>query len=99
MSNSELIERAAKAIKLPECGWMGPAFMYVKDNTFTDWNPLESISDAMMLAFALYMKLQITPHGAAASTGDTFRLVALDEANDIQSALCLAITKLAATRV
>ena len=49
----ELLELAAKAIDLPECGWMGPAFMYVKDNTFTDWNPLTDDGDALRLAVKL----------------------------------------------
>jgi hypothetical protein len=50
MTDRELLERAAKAVKLPECGWMGPAFMYVKDNTFTDWNPLTDDGDRYRLA-------------------------------------------------
>ena len=49
----ELLEMAAKAISLPECGWMGPAFMYVKDNRFTDWNPLTDDGDAMRLSVKL----------------------------------------------
>jgi hypothetical protein len=53
MTDRELLELAAKAIGLPECGWMGPAFMYVKDNTFTDWNPLENDGDALRLAVKL----------------------------------------------
>lgn len=53
----ELIERAAKAISLPECGWMGPAFMYVKDNTFTDWDPLNDDGDALRLAVALDIEI------------------------------------------
>ena len=57
-TDHELLELAAKAISLPECGWMGPAFMYVKDNRFTDWNPLTDDGDALRLA----VKLQLTPH-------------------------------------
>jgi hypothetical protein len=53
MTDRELLELAAKAIGLPECGWMGPAFMYVKDNTFTDWNPLTDDGDALRLAVKL----------------------------------------------
>ena len=53
MTDRELLELAAKAIGLPECGWMGPAFMYVKDNTFTDWNPLTDDGDALRLAVNL----------------------------------------------
>lgn len=54
-----LIDMAAKAAQLPECGWMGPAFMYVKDNTFTDWSPLKDDGDALRLAVKL--NLQINP--------------------------------------
>ena len=53
MTDRELLELAAKAINLPERGWMGPAFMYVKDNTFTDWNPLTDDGDALRLAVKL----------------------------------------------
>jgi hypothetical protein len=53
MTDKELLELAAKAIGLPECGWMGPAFMYVKDNQFTDWNPLTDDGDALRLAVKL----------------------------------------------
>jgi hypothetical protein len=52
-TDRELLELAAKAVQLPECGWMGPAFMYVKDNTFTDWNPLADDGDALRLAVKL----------------------------------------------
>ena len=53
MTDKELLEFAAKAAELPECGWMGPAFMYVKDNQFTDWNPLTDDGDALRLAVQL----------------------------------------------
>ena len=53
MTDRELLELAAKAAELPECGWMGPAFMYVKDNTFTDWDPLTDDGDALRLAVKL----------------------------------------------
>jgi hypothetical protein len=55
----EMLELAAKACGLPEYGWMGPNFMYVKDNTFTNWNPLEDDGDALRLAMTL--KLRIIP--------------------------------------
>jgi hypothetical protein len=57
MTDRELLELAAKAAELPECGWMGPAFMYVKDNTFTDWNPLTDDGDALRLAVKLGISL------------------------------------------
>ena len=60
MTDKELLELAAKAIGLPECGWMGPAFMYVKDNQFTDWNPLTDDGDALRLAVKL--NLAVTPY-------------------------------------
>jgi hypothetical protein len=53
MTDKELLEFAALAAELPECGWMGPAFMYFKDNTFTDWNPLTDDGDALRLAVKL----------------------------------------------
>jgi hypothetical protein len=58
MTDKELLELAAKAAELPECGWMGPAFMYVKDNTFTDWNPLTDDGDALRLAVKLQLKIE-----------------------------------------
>jgi hypothetical protein len=57
MNDKELLEFAAKAVALPECGWMGPAFMYVKDNTFTDWNPITDDGDALRLAVKLRLSL------------------------------------------
>ena len=59
MTDKELLELAAKAIGLPECGWMGPAFMYVKDNQFTDWNPLTDDGDALRLAVKLGLGISI----------------------------------------
>lgn len=59
MTDRELLELAAKAAGLPECGWMGPAFMYVKENRFTDWNPLTDDGDALRLAVTL--KLGVIP--------------------------------------
>lgn len=53
VEDKQLIELAAKAVELPECGWMGPAFMYVKDNQFIDWNPLDDSDDALRLAIDL----------------------------------------------
>lgn len=60
MDDRELLELAAKAAGLPECGWMGPAFMYVKDNTFTDWDPLTDDGDALRLAVKLRMRVNIS---------------------------------------
>lgn len=57
MTDKELLELAAKAAQLPECGWMGPAFMYVKDNRFTDWNPLDDDGDALRLAEKLRLHI------------------------------------------
>jgi hypothetical protein len=59
MTDRELLELAAKAAELPECGWMGPAFMYVKDNTFTEWDPLTDDGDALRLAVKLRMHVSI----------------------------------------
>ena len=62
MTDRELLELAAKAISLPECGWMGPAFMYVKDNRFTDWNPLTDDGDALRLAVKLRLDMLWAEH-------------------------------------
>lgn len=48
-TDQELLELAAKAVGLPERGWMGPAFMYVDNNQFKEWNPREDDGDAMQL--------------------------------------------------
>ncbi len=63
MTDRELLELAAKAAELPECGWMGPAFMYVKDNQFKDWNPLTDDGDALRLAVKLRMDVVSFSHG------------------------------------
>lgn len=65
MNDRELLERAAKVAGLPECGWMGPAFMYVKNNTFTEWNPLEDDGDALRLAVKL--EINVLPNMEATS--------------------------------
>lgn len=65
-----LIEMAAKAAQLPESGWMGPAFMYVKDNTFTDWNPLTDDGDALRLAVRLCISVRTGPCEASANSID-----------------------------
>ena len=61
MTDKELLELSAKAAELPECGWMGPAFMYVKDNRFTDWNPLTDDGDALRLAVKLDLAVMPYP--------------------------------------
>ena len=57
MSDQEMIELAAKAISLPECGWMHKTFTYVKDNKFTTWDPLHDDGDALRLATKLRISL------------------------------------------
>jgi hypothetical protein len=69
-TDRELLELAAKAAELPECGWMGPAFMYVKDNQFTDWNPLTDDGDALRLAVKL--ELSIQPDSDLVMVGDMY---------------------------
>lgn len=59
-TDRELLELAAKAAQLPECGWMGPAFMYVKDNILTEWDPLTDDGDALRLAVALQTPLMFS---------------------------------------
>jgi len=53
MIDRELLELAATACELPECGWMADTFTYVKDNTFTTWDPLTDDGDALRLAVKL----------------------------------------------
>jgi len=72
MTDKELLELAAKAVRLPECGWMGPAFMYVKENTFTDWNPLTDDGDALRLAVKLQMTIHIDGNLTDVQTGMEF---------------------------
>jgi hypothetical protein len=88
MTDRELLELAAKAAELPECGWMGPAFMYVKDNQFTDWNPLTDDGDALRLA----VKLRMNVFHAG------IRVFALDEEGDIEEAEGHELDPYAATR-
>jgi hypothetical protein len=94
MTDKELLELAAKAAELPECGWMGPAFMYVKDNTFTDWNPLTDDGDALRLAVKLQMHVNVYP----TKTSVTADGVYLERLHDIDStkATRRAITRAAA---
>jgi hypothetical protein len=98
MTDRELLELAAKAAELPECGWMGPAFMYVKDNTFTDWDPLTDDGDALRLAVKLGMQITIILDG---DDGDHFPKTMVDWAteehiNDPCAATRRAITRAAA---
>ena len=67
MNDKELLELAAKAARLPECGWMGPVFVYVKDNAFVDWDPLTDDGDALRLAVKLSMSLEkvVSSRGSA----------------------------------
>jgi hypothetical protein len=98
MTDKELLELAAKAAELPECGWMGPAFMYVKDNTFTDWNPLKDDGDALRLAVKLGMQITIILDG---DDGNHFPKTMVDWAteehiNDPCAATRRAIVRVAA---
>lgn len=63
-ADRELLELAAKAAGLPECGWMGPAFVYVKDNEFVDWAPLADDGDALRLAATMEFELSLGQCGA-----------------------------------
>ena len=98
MTDKELLELAAKAIGLPERGWMGPAFMYVKDNTFTKWDPLTDDGDALRLAVKLGMQITIILDG---DDGDHSPKTMVDWAteehlNDPYAATRRAITRAAA---
>jgi hypothetical protein len=98
MTDRELLELAAKAAELPECGWMGPAFMYVKDNTFTDWNPLTDDGDALRLAVKLGLFIQINSGSATAWKwrGENWYEQASDNADDMSATTRRAITRAAA---
>jgi hypothetical protein len=99
MNDRELLELAAKAAGLPECGWMGPAFMYVKDNTFTDWNPLTDDGDALRLAVKLRMDVEPWIHGDSACSRVLCQEVLIDEphyGDDPERATRRAIVRVAA---
>jgi hypothetical protein len=71
MTDMELLEKAAKAAGMTECGWMGPTFVYVNDKTtFVEWNPLTDDGDAMRLAVKLRMHLTLDDYGVAARIGN-----------------------------
>jgi hypothetical protein len=53
LSDRELLEFAAKAAGLQECGWMADTFTHVVDNQFVFWNPLEDDADAFRLMVEL----------------------------------------------
>ena len=93
MTDRELLELAAKAIGLPECGWMGPAFVYVKDNTFIDWDPLTDDGDALRLAVKLSLDIHVD-----SNLTEVIYLDATTEAhlNDPYAATRRAITRAAA---
>ena len=95
-NDRELLEQAAKAAELPECGWMGPAFMYVKDNTFTDWNPLADDGDALRLAVKL--GIDITLFKTAVTATSLRNLVEAEEprGDDPYAATRRAIVRAAA---
>lgn len=52
-TDRELLELAAKAAGLSECGWMADTFTHVVDNIFVFWSPLDDDGDALRLAVRL----------------------------------------------
>jgi len=92
MTDRELLELAAKAAGMPECGWMGPAFMYVKNNTFTDWNPLIDDGDALRLAVKLNLVVLSDQTGISTANGMHQR------AKELHGTDPLAATRRAITR-
>lgn len=90
-----LIERAAHACKLPECGWMGPAFMYVKNNRFTDWDPLNDDGDAFRLMLALHLGLAAFDDRAVVFDGRRVDIL-VHHNGDAAAATRLAIVRAAA---
>jgi hypothetical protein len=102
VTDRELLELAAKAAGLPECGWMGPAFMYVRDNTFTDWNPLTDDGDALRLAVKLKISVLqefdrvIACYGGDEHEFETEFLYEKPTPTDLYAATRRAITRAAA---
>lgn len=86
MTDKELLERAAKAAELPECGWMGPSFVYVNDNTFVDWNPLEDDGDAFRLAATMEFELSLGQCGAMVYMKRGPNIEELDEVDYMRAA-------------
>ena len=68
MTDREMLELAAKAAELPECGWMGPVYVYIKDDEVVEWNPLNDDGDALRLAVKLHMQVSITTESCRAET-------------------------------
>jgi hypothetical protein len=91
-TDRQLIEDAAEAFGLPECGWMGPAFMYVKDNCFTDWNPLADKGDAVSLLLKLKLRVDYVD-GQPCIDG------VLQSGMTAEESFCRAVTCAAAARV
>ena len=100
MNDRELLEKAAKTADLPECGWMGPAFMYVQDGTFTDWNPLIDDGDAFRLAAKLGFNLKFGKSGEASlhKDGDWYGTAIGPRCSDPAASMRRAIVRLAASR-
>jgi hypothetical protein len=99
MTDKELLELAAKAAGLPECGWMGPAFMYVKDNTFTDWDPLTDDGDALRLAVKLNLLVHCETLAYTHAMQEDIHVtehIGNDLTGDIYAATRRAITRAAA---
>ncbi len=99
MNDRELLELAAKAAELSECGWMGPAFMYVKDNQFKDWNPLTDDGDALRLAVKLSIAPVFDPRFSmvhADPIGTVLDAVSVDYGTDPYAATRRAIVRAAA---
>ena len=63
-TDRELIEFAAKAAGLSECGWMADTFTHVVDNRFVFWEPLTDDGDALRLAVDLDFDIELTEDAA-----------------------------------
>jgi len=95
MTDRELLELAAKASGLPEYGWMGGSLMYVKDNCFVDWNPLNDDGDALRLVVKLRLDFYVDVKQAGCWVDD-FVCLFEDINNDPYAATRRAIVRAAA---
>ena len=86
MTDKEMVELAAKAARLPECGWMGPAFVYVKNNEFVDWNPLEDDGDAFRLSATMEFDLNLGQCGTIVYMKRGHTVEEYDEADYMRAA-------------
>lgn len=90
-TDRELLTLAAKACGLPESGWMGPEFTYVKDDQLVVWNPLIDEGDALRLACKLHINVFIYhDETSTATAGISAKNWGSVEANTCRAIVCAA---------